>query len=146
MRRDETGFSLIEVLVTALVLSIGLLGLAALQATSLRQNQNAHFRSQATLRAYEIMDRMRANKTVATTGGYDRALGAAKPAQSCATTCTASQMAQADLKEWLDALQTLPGGDGLVSVTAGLATVQVRWTEDRDPAKPQTSFRLTTQL
>ena len=61
--RRESGFSLIEVLVALLVLSIGLLGLAALQAQGLRFNHDAYVRTQATNLAYDIVDRMRVNNT-----------------------------------------------------------------------------------
>ena len=50
-----------EVLIAMLVLAIGLLGLASLQAQSLRFNHDSYVRSQATILAYEIMDKMRAN-------------------------------------------------------------------------------------
>src|SRR5262249_56408603 len=61
--RRARGFTLIEALVALLVLSIGLLGVAALQLTSLRSNPSSSFRSQATLLAYDVVDRMRANPT-----------------------------------------------------------------------------------
>ena len=57
--RRERGFSLMEVLIAMLVLAIGLLGLASLQAQSLKFNHESYVRSQATILAYEIMDRMR---------------------------------------------------------------------------------------
>ena len=59
-QRDD-GFSLMEVLIAMLVLAIGLLSLASLQAQSLRFNHDSYVRSQATILAYEIMDKMRAN-------------------------------------------------------------------------------------
>ncbi len=61
--KTNTGFTLIEVLIAMLVLAVGLLGLAGLQATSLRNNQSAYNRSQATQLAYDLADRMRANFT-----------------------------------------------------------------------------------
>ena len=61
-RRRSTGFSIIEVLVALLVLAIGLLGLAALQAQGLRFNHDAYVRTQATHLAYDIIDRMRSNR------------------------------------------------------------------------------------
>ena len=54
-------FSLMEVLIAMLVLAIGLLGLASLQAQSLKFNHDSYVRSQSTFLAYEMMDRMRAN-------------------------------------------------------------------------------------
>lgn len=60
--RSQAGVGLIEVLVSLLVLSIGLLGLAALQAQSLRFTTDAYLRSQATVLASDIIDRIRANR------------------------------------------------------------------------------------
>ncbi|MFL6713216.1 MAG: type IV pilus modification protein PilV, partial [Sulfurifustis sp.] len=71
------GFTLVEVLVTLVVLSIGLLGLAMLQLESLKHNTDAYFRTQATMLAYEIIDRMRANVDAARGGSY---VAAAAPA------------------------------------------------------------------
>lgn len=59
--RRQRGFSLMEVLVAMLVLAIGLLGLASLQAQSLKFNHDSYVRSQATILAYEMMDKMRAD-------------------------------------------------------------------------------------
>ena len=63
-----SGFTLLEVLVALVILSIGLLGLAGLQAASLRYNHSSYLRSQATLIAYDIVDRMRANRQEALNG------------------------------------------------------------------------------
>ncbi len=59
----ERGTTLIEVLVAVVVLSLGLLGLAALQGISLRSSSNAFNRTQATNLSYEILDQVRANRT-----------------------------------------------------------------------------------
>ena len=77
----QKGFTLLEVLVAVLVLAIGLLGLAGLQATSLRVNQSASMRSQATNLAYDMADRIRANRGAALAGSYDsQALATTPPA------------------------------------------------------------------
>ncbi|MGE5155728.1 MAG: type IV pilus modification protein PilV [Bdellovibrio bacteriovorus] len=57
------GFSLVEVLVAVLVLSVGLLGLAGLQIAGVRANDSARLRTQATLAAYDLADRLRADPT-----------------------------------------------------------------------------------
>jgi type IV pilus assembly protein PilV len=61
--RMQSGTTLIEVLVTILVLSVGLLGLAALQGLSLQSGQSAYYRTQATNVAYEVADFMRVNRS-----------------------------------------------------------------------------------
>lgn len=59
--RDQKGFTLIEILITVIVLSIGLLGLAGLQINGLRANMSSETRSKATLLANDIAERMRTN-------------------------------------------------------------------------------------
>jgi len=67
-RYSQSGVALIEVLIVFFVLGVGLLGMAALQMNSIQYNQDAYIRSQATVAAYDILDRMRLNKSVATAG------------------------------------------------------------------------------
>jgi len=57
----QRGFTLVEVLVTVIIMSIGLLGVAGLQLASMRSNHSAYLRTQATLAAYDLVDRMRAD-------------------------------------------------------------------------------------
>lgn len=59
--RNQKGFTLIEILITVIVLSIGLLGLAGLQISGLRANMSSEARSKATLLANDIAERMRTN-------------------------------------------------------------------------------------
>ena len=58
----QSGFTMMEILVTLLILAIGLLGIAALQFKAMRYSNDAFRRSQVTFLAYEIADRMRINK------------------------------------------------------------------------------------
>jgi len=69
-RRNHSGFTLIEVLVTVVVVSIGLLGLAGLQISGLRANMSSEARSKATLLASDIIERMRANPLGVTNNDY----------------------------------------------------------------------------
>lgn len=62
-RRPQSGFTLVEVLVTVIILAIGILGLAGLQIAGMRSNHSAFLRTQATLAASDLMDRMRVNPT-----------------------------------------------------------------------------------
>lgn len=59
--RRHGGFTLIEVLVSLLILAVGLLGVAALQFRGLQYNHDAYMRSQINVLAYDIADRMRLN-------------------------------------------------------------------------------------
>jgi len=128
-----------EILVTVVVLSIGLLGLAGLQLSSLKYNHSAYLRSQATFMANDILDRMRANRAVARAGNYDIAIGAAAatPGGTCngsvTDTCTPAEMATLDVSDWKTRLASvLPTGDGSISRTIGagdqiLATITIQW-------------------
>ncbi|MFZ3288159.1 MAG: type IV pilus modification protein PilV, partial [Telluria sp.] len=66
MQRQQ-GFSLIEVLITMLIVSIGLLGIAGIIVTNLKHNQSSYARTQASLLVSDIVDRMRANRAAAET-------------------------------------------------------------------------------
>jgi type IV pilus assembly protein PilV len=131
------GYSLIEVLVAIVVLSLGLLGFAALQITGLTSNKIAGSRSQASVLAYVITDAMRANRANVST--YVHTVGAAAP--------TGTDQASTDVKTWLDALsKQLPSGDGGITVetTTGVTTITVQWSENKSSTPSQ--FQITTRL
>ena len=68
--KNNSGFSLIEILVSLVVLSIGLMGLAGLQIAGLKGANDAHFRTQASLIMMDLSDRMRANQDGVRMGKY----------------------------------------------------------------------------
>lgn len=126
---------MIEVLVSIFVLSVGLLGLAGMQASGLRSNQSAYFRSQATELAYSMADSMRANvagvydsskpyhnkgKTGSTTAGHDNAENEEDVPTSCeSASCEPSEVADYDIAKWGDALTAkLPLGTGWICIDA----------------------------
>ena len=142
-RGAQRGTTLIETLVALVVLSIGLLGIAALQMTSLRNNRGAHLRSQAQVMAYDIADRVRANRGIALTNGYNVELGE-DPNSSNA-------LAQLDLERWKEAVGlTLPSGDGAVAIDVGtnVVTVTVTWadTTTGGTEAPAESFTTRTRI
>src|ERR1700722_16414086 len=125
------GFTLVEVLVSLVVLAIGLLGIAKLMLLSSHSNDSAYLRSQATALAYEILDDMRANRLEALPPNSSYNTAAATPVVfpypgvACvATACNnATQVAKYDLFQWgmrLDANSglipagALPNGQGKV--------------------------------
>ncbi|MHB1175654.1 MAG: type IV pilus modification protein PilV [Sulfuriferula sp.] len=122
----QQGFTLLEVLVAMVIVSIGLVGLAGLMMTSAKNNQSAFYRSQASWLSYDIIDRMRANRTPAQNGAYDIALGVAP------TGCGSGVAVSDDLCQWNTELQTaLPTGKGSIVVSGSVATVTVSWDDSR---------------
>lgn len=119
-RYKGAGFTLVEVLIALIVLSIGLLGIAAMYVETLRANRSALVRTQAIALASDLADRIRSNRVPA-----NNYTGSGVNAQAIA-----------DLAGWNDQVgDQLPGGTGAVLFRAGTATtpalymIQVSWTE-----------------
>lgn len=113
----QRGFAMLEVLVTIIVISFGLLGLAGLQVTGMRTNHGAYMRFIATQQAYDMTDRIRANQSGVKAGNYD-AISGTPAANTCITAangCTPADLATQDAHEWntRNAL-LLPSGQGIV--------------------------------
>lgn len=129
--KSQRGASLIEVLVAIVILAIGLLGIAGLQATSVQSNYSAYYRSQATLLAYELGDRMRANRTAGLASGSDSDF----PASSSGNSVSGTQ-AQKDKAQWLNSLALqLPDGTGMIAKSGTTLTISVRWNDNRGRIK-----------
>jgi len=67
----QQGFTLVEVLVTVIIMAIGLLGVAGLQLAAMRSNHSAFLRTQATIAAYDLIDRMRADPSAFNGKSFD---------------------------------------------------------------------------
>ena len=145
-RAADGGFTLIESLVALLVLSIGLLGVAAMQLASLQANNGAFQRTQATFLAQDIADRMRANRTAAMSGDYDFALGDAAPVGP-------ATVAEEDIAAWKTRLAaTLPQGaveppDAAIAVdpATGVALITIVW-DDSKGEEDLLTFDMRTRL
>lgn len=172
---QSKGFSMIEILVAILVLSVGLLGMAALMATSMRNAHSANQRTQATNLAYEIVDSIRADLSNAM---WYHNTAYSDPAVACTTTNRTAYNYVAttpphthDVARWArDLCFTLPNGQGRVMVTEGTAqvaasgesyrtyqvVVQICWFDDRAAtgtadcnnatAGPDTVIQVTSSL
>lgn len=140
------GFTLIEILVTLFILAVGLLGLAGLMVDGMRNNQGAYLRTQASILAYDMADRMRANHEEAEGGGeYDEfsTADASTTIPACASTangCTPEQQAGVDKVQWTRQIQgagsgmtLLPGGVGTISHddTNDVFTIRISWDETK---------------
>ncbi len=148
--RRVDGFTIIEVLISLIVLSVGLLGLASLQVVGLQNTQGGAQRAQATNLAYDITDRMRTNPAAVTAGSYNLAapvttgmggMGAPNPGTivmvdcfGAAANCSAAQMAAHDLGQWRTQLGAyLNNGTGAIATvdngTTTQVTVTIQWAD-----------------
>ncbi len=126
------GFSLLEVLVTILLVSFGLLGMAALVVSGVRSNNVAYYRSVASKQTEDIADRMRANIAGVTAGAYDALTENIPSSVDCmASVCSEFQIATYDHAQWNTANSLLlPDGRGSVigNLAAGYS-ITLMWTE-----------------
>ena len=122
--RLQQGTTLLEVLISIVVLSVGLLGYAGLQTLSMKNNTSAFQRSQATILTYDIVDRMRANQVAALAGSYNVGMDAVG--------------AYADVINWKNNVAaSLPDGKAEVDVGLdGIAKITIEWDDNRDGTDP----------
>ena len=140
------GFTLIEVLVSLIILSVGLLGLALLQVRALQANTGAVFRTQASLFAYEIIDRMRANQKAAGAGAYHvpdatsadtkKSAYATCKASTCdcdaGVVCDSATLALYHVGKWYEEQgKLLPASavPSTITQNGGQYTIVIRWNE-----------------
>jgi type IV pilus assembly protein PilV len=156
-RSRQKGFSLIEVLVSVVIMSVGILGIAGLQVLSLQQNRNSLLRAEALQLGNDILDRMRANADQ-DYAGLDFTDAPPTATDCVANNCSTAQMKDYDIALWrcsinnldvaldpypacvaLGITGTLPGGQGalvdnsddtLCAVEAGETCAIVRWIDD----------------
>lgn len=105
-QKKQSGFTMIEVLVALLILLIGLLGVMGMQYLSLKQVNNAQFRSQVAQHAQTMIERIRANED--------------------------SALDSSELDAWeAELIQDVPTAEGAVTFDggAGTATVTITWDE-----------------
>lgn len=154
------GFTLVEVLVALLVISIGLLGIAKMQALAMASTGTARIRSLAAIEAASVASMMHAdraywaaipngttqtvNVTASSSSFTSSDATVVAPSKGCptGTPCTAAQLAGQDLTYWAaDLNQTIPGATATITcpgltVASGIVTapvsctVQISWTEN----------------
>jgi type IV pilus assembly protein PilV len=124
--RQQTGVSMIEVLIAMLVSVLGLFSAMKLQLTAVSNTHSAYFRSQAALITNALVDQMRANPTAAVAGSYDITLTGSVPGSG--------GMEVADLGQWrADLVATLPSATGSVACVAAtrVCSLVVQWDDSR---------------
>ncbi|WP_022940065.1 type IV pilus modification protein PilV [Psychromonas hadalis] len=134
--KKHRGSTLLEVLVALLIVAIGFLGLASMQLISLKNLNNAQFRTLATAYAYDMAERMRTNRAAVSAGFYD-AIDATETDPGCSS-CSVEQIAQLDAYQWNQLIGNsiisggLPTGTGKVeSKGGGVFEITVAWREQQ---------------
>ncbi len=125
----QRGLTLIESMVALVVISIGLLGIAALQLTAMQMNSSALHQSKAVWAGYAMADRIRSNNIrFADYSGIDTN----DPySQDCMSSpCNNDQLVTADAAEWIDTVRDLPGGHGQVTGNGNQLIVTVMWDDE----------------
>jgi type IV pilus assembly protein PilV len=149
----QSGFSMIEILVTLAIISLALLGTAGLQAYSMKLNQGGQFRTQAVFLAADLAERMEANKAAAVAGSYVLANSNVANALSTACTdaaCGAVALATYDLSQWQNAVAaSLPQASWAVAQTVAgnptTYTITISWV-DRQGDSTNAAFDAGSQV
>ena len=136
--RHSRGFSIVEALVALVVLSVGMLGIAALYVESLRAGRTAVYRTQAVNLAADMADRIRANRPAVLPNFWQLPAGANPVAHpECingAISCTPKTLAEGDQRSWLDAIRDELPGNGAATASG---TILV------DPAASPPQYQIT---
>jgi len=132
-KRFMGGFTMLEMLVSLVILSVGLLGVAILQTKGQQFNHLSYLYTQASYLAYDIMDRMRANEVVAKTGSYQKQLPTEMANDCTKSTCTAAQIVDFDLYSWKTLLEkTLPGGEAQITWNSpNRYVISIKWLNEQ---------------
>jgi type IV pilus assembly protein PilV len=138
-RAAQRGASLLEILIAMLILAIGMLGIAALQAVSLRNTQSSSDRTNAVIQSYSMLDMLRANRVAARGGQYDQGY-------LCTVPASTTTRIQADVGLWIAQLQEAMGPTACGAIDCGAETceVSVRWDDSR-ATDGETTHELVTE-
>ncbi len=128
----QQGFSLVEVLIALVIMSVGMLGIAGLYVQSMQAGRTATFRHHAVTLAGDVADRIRANPSAG--DAYALPGGANNACVGQGTDCSAPDMAEHDVWLWTQqADESLPAGGVTVTyngaVTPPTYQIDVEWTE-----------------
>lgn len=154
-RRRAAGYALLEALVAVIIAAVGFIGAARMQTFGMVLSNSAQSRQKAVLLAYQMTDRMRANRDAFDKGHYnDPGTGGSLACLATASGCNSAAMAAADVTQWLAEVSAqLPLGQGKVCIDStpndkgspsdwkcdglgAVIAVKVAWTD----SKAETTF------
>ena len=129
--KTSKGFSLVEVLIALIIMSVGMLGIAGLYVQSMQAGRTSMFRHQAVTLAGDVADRIRANPRA---GIAYAGFGADHNCVGQGVDCSEAQMAANDIDLWkTQAPSMLPNGDVTIvyddNVTPPTYEIEVSWEE-----------------
>jgi type IV pilus assembly protein PilV len=151
----QRGVGLIEVLVAVVILSLGLLGMAGLQANALKTNQSSYARTQAVMLSYYMLDAMRADRAAALSAALPYNTGALASGvigPACATGDIAgATLADNTRKDWIGSLKTNLGDaattcGAIFCEVGGNCTVQITWDDSRAGGMGEQRFETKSRL
>ena len=165
LKLKQQGAGLLEVLVAVIILSVGLLGIAGMEAASLRNNVSSMNRSNATFLLGSIMDKIRANPGATASYTTSEGAGLSVKYDNCRTisaTCGTGDIAAADIAEWkcllgnfsddtnCDGITALMAdGDGEIEISGNMLQIRVMWSDgagfDAASGKREANEKLTLQ-
>ncbi|WP_395609213.1 type IV pilus modification protein PilV [Pseudomonas sp. B22129] len=138
---QQSGMTLVEVLVSVLILAVGLLGAAVIQLNALKYTDSSRMTSQASFIAYDMLDRVRANSGADYT--WNQA-GSASPGTAGAS------VRALDLHDFEANIAGFAGagGKGSVAVSGSEVTVSISWDDARGANTPaaRETFSLTSRI
>jgi type IV pilus assembly protein PilV len=169
MMRKQKGFSMVELLISVVIMSIGVLGMAGLQIISMQQNRSALLQGEAMFIANDILDRIRANPST----GYGGAAITDAPGVTTdcvGNTCTEAEMAAYDIAQWQCSINSvdaagdphtvcgnfgitgaMPGGfcavasdpcaGGAIALSGDVYTVTIQWVDQQQSSAASGTVR-----
>lgn len=149
--KKQNGFSLVEVLIALVIMSVGMLGIAGLYVQSMQAGRTSMFRHHAVTLAGDVADRIRANPTAGAAYNHiDTYPGTNFNCVAMATDCNVAEMAENDIFIWQnEANDTLPGGEVAVTFAPAVAAapptyqVTVTWDEPNPLGGQTPSYTFT---
>lgn len=147
IKNKEKGYTLLEVMIAIVVLSMGMMALGSIMVRSLRYSKESANRFVATQQLYEIADRMRANHKGVSAGNYDNRSGTPSANDCRKDSCSYSDLADFDVNEWnVKNSRVLPLGEGEIIKDGDSFFVVVRWQERNittsDAENPEVRMRI----